>query len=136
MRSRNKFGMTAAPNQHTINHPMKKNILFLSAVVIAFTACKPKTEKPTDVEETPTAIAAPEWSKNANIYEVNLRQYTPEGTIKAFEQHVANIRKDVHRRQNELQALVDSNDEKAKLLNELLYKANKTELLKVLDGSN
>ena len=56
--------------------------------------------------------------------------------IKAFEQHVANIRKDVHRRQNELQALVDSNDEKAKLLNELLYRANKTELLKVLDGSN
>lgn len=84
--------MTTAPNQHTINHPMKKNILFLSAVVIAFTACKPKTEKPTDVEETPTAIAAPEWSKSANIYEVNLRQYTPEGTIKAFEQHLPRLK--------------------------------------------
>lgn len=27
---------------------------------------------------------APDWTQNANIYEVNLRQYTEEGTIKAF----------------------------------------------------
>lgn len=27
----------------------------------------------------------PEWSKNATIYEVNIRQYTKEGTFKAFE---------------------------------------------------
>jgi glycosidase len=26
----------------------------------------------------------PDWSKSANIYEVNIRQYTPEGTINAF----------------------------------------------------
>jgi len=28
--------------------------------------------------------AAPSWSQNANIYEVNIRQYTPEGTFNAF----------------------------------------------------
>ena len=27
----------------------------------------------------------PDWAKNASIYEVNIRQYTPQGTFKAFE---------------------------------------------------
>jgi cyclomaltodextrinase len=31
---------------------------------------------------------APDWSKNANIYEVNIRQYTPEGTFEAFGKHI------------------------------------------------
>lgn len=31
-----------------------------------------------------TSVTHPEWSRNAVIYEVNLRQYTPEGTINAF----------------------------------------------------
>ncbi|MCB0805609.1 MAG: alpha-glucosidase C-terminal domain-containing protein [Bacteroidales bacterium] len=35
----------------------------------------------------------PEWSKNANIYEVNIRQYTPEGTFKAFETHLSRLQK-------------------------------------------
>lgn len=30
----------------------------------------------------------PEWVKKANIYEVNIRQYTEEGTIKAFSTHL------------------------------------------------
>lgn len=34
----------------------------------------------------------PEWSKNATIYEVNLRHYTPEGTIKAFEAHLPRLK--------------------------------------------
>ncbi|WP_205501651.1 alpha-amylase family glycosyl hydrolase [Rufibacter psychrotolerans] len=34
----------------------------------------------------------PEWSKNATIYEVNIRQYTPEGTFKAFEAHLPRLR--------------------------------------------
>jgi glycosidase len=34
----------------------------------------------------------PEWAKNAVIYEVNLRQYTPEGTFKAFEQHLPRLK--------------------------------------------
>ena len=31
-----------------------------------------------------TSVTHPEWSRNAVIYEVNLRQFTPEGTINAF----------------------------------------------------
>ena len=34
-----------------------------------------------------------DWSKNANIYEVNLRQFTDEGTIKAFEKHLPRLKK-------------------------------------------
>jgi len=30
----------------------------------------------------------PAWSKQATIYEVNIRQYTPEGTFNAFSQHL------------------------------------------------
>ncbi len=32
-----------------------------------------------------------EWSKNATIYEVNIRQYTPEGTINAFIEHLPQL---------------------------------------------
>ncbi|TAE30936.1 MAG: alpha-amlyase [Candidatus Kapaibacterium sp.] len=37
-------------------------------------------------------IKHPEWSKNATIYEVNIRQYTKEGTFKAFEQHLPRLK--------------------------------------------
>lgn len=37
-------------------------------------------------------INHPEWSKNATLYEVNIRQYTPEGTFKAFETHLPRLR--------------------------------------------
>jgi glycosidase len=33
------------------------------------------------------------WTRNANIYEVNIRQFSPEGTIKAFEQHLPRLQK-------------------------------------------
>ena len=36
---------------------------------------------------------APEWSKSATIYEVNIRQFTPEGTFKAFAEHVPRLKK-------------------------------------------
>lgn len=37
-------------------------------------------------------ISHPEWSRNATIYEVNLRQFTPEGTFKAFESHLPRLK--------------------------------------------
>ena len=39
------------------------------------------------------SIAHSEWSKDAVIYEVNVRQYTPEGTFKAFEKHLPDLKK-------------------------------------------
>lgn len=34
----------------------------------------------------------PDWAKNLSIYEANIRQYTPEGTFKAFEAHLDKIK--------------------------------------------
>ncbi|HEX7714060.1 MAG TPA: alpha-amylase family glycosyl hydrolase [Bacillota bacterium] len=33
-----------------------------------------------------------DWSRNSNIYEVNIRQYTPEGTFRAFEKHLPRLK--------------------------------------------
>ncbi|MEJ2595594.1 MAG: alpha-amylase family glycosyl hydrolase [bacterium] len=32
-----------------------------------------------------------EWSKRANLYEVNIRQFTPEGTLNAFREHIPRL---------------------------------------------
>ena len=37
-------------------------------------------------------VEHPEWSKNATIYEVNVRQYTPEGTFNAFSEHLPRLK--------------------------------------------
>ena len=34
----------------------------------------------------------PDWAKSANIYEVNIRQYTPEGTFIAFKKHLSRLK--------------------------------------------
>jgi glycosidase len=42
-------------------------------------------------DHTPTPfvkLTHPEWSKNAVIYQINTRQFTPEGTFKAAESHL------------------------------------------------
>ena len=35
---------------------------------------------------------APDWAKNATIYEVNIRQFTNEGTFRAFEDHLPRLK--------------------------------------------
>ena len=37
-------------------------------------------------------VKHPDWVKSANIYEVNLRQYTPDGTIEEFETHLPRLK--------------------------------------------
>ena len=39
-----------------------------------------------------TTDGHPDWIMQGNIYEVNIRQYTPEGTFKAFEAHLDRLR--------------------------------------------
>lgn len=39
-----------------------------------------------------TQAKEPEWAKYASIYEVNIRQYTPEGTFEAFSNHLPRLR--------------------------------------------
>lgn len=64
---------------------MSKMILF-AALSLLFLGCNsPKKEK--TMSETPS-----EWKHTTSIYEVNIRQYTPEGTFKAFEKHLPRLK--------------------------------------------
>src|SRR5438067_730396 len=38
-----------------------------------------------------SSAAPPAWSRNAVIYEVNVRQYTPEGTLAALQRHLPRL---------------------------------------------
>ncbi len=57
------------------------------------TAVEPEIKEvhPPQVVEI-TKPLVPEWHKNATIYEVNLRQFTEEGTFKAFEAHLPRLK--------------------------------------------
>ena len=61
---------------------MKKAGLFIFMLALMITGCRQKK-----TEHMAQNVKHPEWSRNATIYEVNVRQYTVEGTLKAFEQH-------------------------------------------------
>ena len=67
---------------------MKKitQILILPLLFWTMYSCQPAAKK------TVETVQFPEWSKNATLYEVNVRQYTPEGTFKAFETHLPRLK--------------------------------------------
>jgi glycosidase len=68
---------------------MKKAMAVAASLLLA-TACNQKTEETVEMEVIESRL--PEWAKSANIYEVNVRQYTPEGTFKAFEKHLPRLK--------------------------------------------
>ncbi|MFT5167887.1 MAG: 1,4-alpha-glucan branching enzyme, partial [Saprospiraceae bacterium] len=80
----------------------KLSLLILFPIFSTFiTSCgdTTTTEAKTDksMVATQSAISTgknnfPEWAKNATIYEVNTRQFTPEGTFSAFAKHIPRIK--------------------------------------------
>lgn len=70
--------------------------LLLMLVLFSIAACsggnKKEQSTATSNEERPIYTHV-DWSKNANIYEVNIRQYTPEGTFNAFVEHMPRLKK-------------------------------------------
>ena len=70
---------------------MKTKILVFFLVVFSQSIFSQKIDQKYYPKEY-VEISHPEWSKNATIYEVNLRQYTPEGTFKAFEKHLPRLK--------------------------------------------
>ena len=68
----------------------KLHHLIMLSLVLSLFSC---TSKKADTSENLQAgVSHPEWSRNAVIYEVNLRQYTNEGTIKAFQNHLPQLK--------------------------------------------
>ena len=71
-----------------------KYLLYASLVLIVLSACESNTP-PAENQETAEVVVEPnlpEWHKNATIYEVNLRHYTPEGTFNAFAAHLPRLK--------------------------------------------
>jgi alpha-amylase len=64
-----------------------KKLFTLAAAALILASCS----QPEKVVDAPHEFH-PEWSKNANMYEVNIRQYTPEGTFAAFQMHLPRLR--------------------------------------------
>ncbi len=64
-----------------------------SVLPLARAAAQPAAIRSRSVHAAPAAtVAHPAWSRRATIYEINVRQYTPEGTFAALLPHLARIR--------------------------------------------
>ncbi|MBN8622703.1 MAG: alpha-glucosidase C-terminal domain-containing protein [Flavobacteriales bacterium] len=72
---------------------MKNSILSLFLILFGLIFFHSQTKDPRYQPKEYVQIKHPEWSKNATIYEVNLRQYTNEGTFKSFESHLRRLKK-------------------------------------------
>ncbi len=67
--------------------------VLLLAAAVCLIGCRRKgaaeaTGKKTFVSE----VIHPDWSKNVTLYEINVRQYTEEGTFNAFAEHLSRLR--------------------------------------------
>ena len=62
-----------------------KKLILLAIVGLGILSCT--TQKTATTMELPS-----EWKHATNIYEVNVRQYTPEGTFRAFEKHMPRLK--------------------------------------------
>jgi glycosidase len=73
---------------------MEKLPISLLALVlilaILFASCKSSEKK--ELKPFVSEVTHPEWTKDAVIYEVNVRQYTPEGTFQAFSEHLPRLK--------------------------------------------
>ncbi|MCB0635438.1 MAG: alpha-glucosidase C-terminal domain-containing protein [Lewinella sp.] len=72
-------------------------LALLFGTSLLMTACRQSPAPQSDTEAAPVTELAvqprlPEWHRNATIYEVNLRHYTPEGTINAFRAHLPRLK--------------------------------------------
>jgi cyclomaltodextrinase / maltogenic alpha-amylase / neopullulanase len=78
---------------------MKKTSSFIAVFLLTFfISCTTSTKNTANDDSSRyqpkkyVELKHPEWSKNATIYEVNVRQYTKEGTFKAFETHLPRLK--------------------------------------------
>ncbi|MBN1251609.1 MAG: alpha-glucosidase C-terminal domain-containing protein, partial [Bacteroidales bacterium] len=73
---------------------MKKLLLFLFLLGILNSCNTGVSENNKESNDSIQKIALkhPDWIKDKNIYEVNIRQYTKEGTIKEFQKHLPRLK--------------------------------------------
>lgn len=71
---------------------MKRILYSLLAGVSTLFGCNGGAQKAAQTTVDSTLLNHPEWSRNAVIYEINTRQYTPEGTFTAFAEHLPRLK--------------------------------------------
>lgn len=77
---------------------MKYTLTLFAFLILLGLGCKSDQTNPEGQNaETPNITAEnvralPAWASDANIYEVNIRQYTPEGTFNAFSNHLPRLK--------------------------------------------
>ena len=75
-----------------LNTKFRFQTLFLSALIfLAAIGCTVENNSQSEAV-TQSLISHPEWTKSANIYEVNIRQYSPEGTFNAFRKDLPRLK--------------------------------------------
>lgn len=62
---------------------------FILAILLKAMLCM---SSPTYAQEK-TSVIHPSWSKNSTIYEANIRQHSPEGSFKKFEEYLPELKK-------------------------------------------
>lgn len=83
-------------NRKNLGMGLMRSILILLAAIVFWT-CKTEQRKfgqDADGLELPLQqgpLMLPAWAINANIYEVNVRQFTEEGTLEAFSAHLPRL---------------------------------------------
>lgn len=71
---------------------MKK--IFSALFIFLFVAsCSPKVAPVSMPGTESTSFSHPSWSHNSNVYEVNVRQFSKEGTFAAFEKSLPRLKK-------------------------------------------
>ena len=70
--------------------PLSILILFL-ALTITIAGCSVFGQKK-GIKPFHSDVVHPEWSKNSVLYEVNVRQYTEQGTFNAFAEHLPRLK--------------------------------------------
>jgi len=80
---------------------LKRVLIGLFVVLLSAALCASQTEgavspaanQPNPYQPIPyVKIKHPEWSKNATIYQINTRQFTPEGTFRAAEKQLPRLK--------------------------------------------
>lgn len=75
---------------------MKIWLTLVISLLFAFTSCKFTGDQQAATKKAPKTETStgthPEWILQSNVYEVNIRQYTPEGTFRAFAPHFSRLK--------------------------------------------
>lgn len=69
-----------------------KKIILSTFAFLAFVSCKNETATTSVDAKNEIAQFSPELEENAVIYEVNIRQYSPEGTFNEFTKDIPKLK--------------------------------------------